>query len=315
MNPSMPGKKLVSANPHIRAAASIETIMYDVIIALLPACVAGFFFFGLRALVTVVLSVSSCLAAEWLFQRIAKRPCTIRDGSAVVTGLLLAMGLPYTVPFWLPVVGGFFAIIVVKQLFGGLGHNFMNPALAARAFLLASYPVQMTTWSLDAVSSATPLAQMKAGELAPTGTDYLHALLGFQGGSLGEVCAIAVIVGGVYLIARGVISWRIPVSFLATFFLLATMVKRTGLDTVYPLYELLSGGLLLGAFFMATDYVSSPIHPKGRLIMGVGCGVLSILIRFYGSYPEGVCYSILIMNLVVPYIDKFTAPRVYGGGR
>ncbi len=311
----MPNKILVSANPHIRSKATIESIMYDVVIALMPTCIAAVYFFGIRALITIVLSVAACIAAEGIFEKIAKKPFTIRDGSAVVTGLLLAMNLPYTVPFWLPVVGGFFAIIVVKMLFGGLGHNFMNPALAARAFLLISYPVQMTTWSLDAASGATPLGRMKEGGFLPTSADYVNALFGLQGGSLGEVCAIAIILGGIYLIVRGVISWRIPVSFLTVFFLLATFLKRTGFDASYPLYELLTGGLLLGAFFMATDYTSAPIHPKGQFLMGIGCGVLAILIRFYGGYPEGVCYSILIMNLVVPYIDKITVPRVYGGGK
>ena len=311
----MTNKRIVSANPHLRSEATIEKIMYDVIIALLPACIAGIYFFGMRALITIILSVAACVSAEWLFEKIAKKPITIRDGSAVVTGLLLAMNLPYTVPFWLPIVGGFFAIIVVKMLFGGLGHNFMNPALAARAFLLMSYPVEMTTWSLDATTGATPLGRMKEGDFIPTSTDYINALFGFQGGSLGEVCAIAIIIGGIYLIVRGVISWRTPVSFIVVFFLLATLLKRAGFDDSYPLYELLTGGLLLGAFFMATDYASAPIHPKGQFLMGIGCGVIAILIRFYGGFPEGVCYSILIMNLVVPYIDKITVPRVYGGGK
>ncbi len=309
----MPNKKLVSANPHIRSDVTIEKIMYHVIIALLPACIAGIFFFGINALTTVILSVSACVLAEGLFEKIAKKPITLRDGSAIVTGLLLAMNLPYTVPFWLPIVGGFFAIIIVKQLFGGLGHNFMNPALAARAFLLTSYPIQMTTWSFDAVSGATPLGRMKEESFIPTSTDYVNALLGLKGGSLGEVCAIAIILGGIYLIVRRVISWRIPVSFLATFFMLAAILKRPGFVTSYPLYELLTGGLLLGAFFMATDYASSPIHPKGQFIMGIGCGMFAILIRFFSGFPEGVCYSILIMNLVVPYIDRITTPRVYGG--
>ncbi|SET98030.1 RnfABCDGE type electron transport complex subunit D [Lacrimispora sphenoides] len=311
----MSKKILVSANPHIRSEATIEKIMYDVVIALLPACIAGVYFFGIRALITIVLSVTACVSAEWLFEKIAKKPITIRDGSAVVTGLLLAMNLPYTVPFWLPVVGGFFAIIIVKMLFGGLGHNFMNPALAARAFLLTSYPVQMTTWSIDATSGATPLGRMEEGGFIPASIDYFNALFGFNGGSLGEVCTIAIILGGIYLIVRGVISWRTPVSFIAAFFLLASIIKRPGFDASYPLYELLTGGLMLGAFFMATDYASAPIHPKGQFIMGIGCGVLAILIRFYGGYPEGVCYSILIMNLVVPYIDKITVPHVYGGGK
>ncbi len=306
----------VTSNPHIRSnKSSVERIMRDVIIALLPACVLGVYFFGVRALITLLATVASCLLAEWLYEKIAKKPITIRDGSAVITGLLLAMNLPPTVPIWLPVVGSFFAIIVAKQLFGGLGHNFINPALAARAFLLASYPTLMTKWSFDAATGATPLGKMKESGFVPATQDYINALIGLKGGCIGEVCAIAIILGGLYLIIRQVISWRIPVAYLGTFLILTALLKRTGYDATYPVYELLTGGLLLGAFFMATDYSSSPVTPLGQLIMGFGCAVLTVIIRFKGGYPEGVSYSILIMNLVVPYIDRYTKPRVYGEGK
>lgn len=303
----------VTSNPHIRSnKSSIERIMRDVIIALLPACILGVYFFGFNALLTLIVCVASCLFAEWIYEKIAKKPITIKDGSAVITGLLLGMNLPPTVPIWLPVVGSFFAIIIAKQLFGGLGHNFINPALAARAFLLASYPTEMTKWSVDATTSATQLGLMKESGFIPQTQDYINALIGLKGGCIGEVCAIAIILGGLYLMIRQVISWRIPVAYLGTFLILTALLKRTGYDATYPVYELLTGGLLLGAFFMATDYSSSPVTPLGQLIFGIGCAVLTVVIRFKGGYPEGVSYSILIMNLVVPYLDRFMKPKVYG---
>ncbi|MDR3090964.1 MAG: RnfABCDGE type electron transport complex subunit D [Clostridiales bacterium] len=296
---------LVTGTPHVRDHADIEKIMGDVIIALLPACVMGAYTFGPRAAAAMLVSVASCVFFEYLFEKITKRPVTIRDLSAVVTGLLLAMNLPPTVPLWLPAVGGAFAIIVVKQLFGGLGQNFMNPALAARAFLLASYPALMTNWVIDGVSSATPLARLKAGGFTPQGVDYFNAAAGHIGGCIGETSAIALIIGGAYLLAKGVVSWRIPFAYLAVFALFSAFFGRpTG-------YELLTGGLLLGAFFMATDYSSSPVSPLGQLAMGAGCGALTALIRSFGGYPEGVSYSILLMNLAVPLLDKIK-PRVYG---
>lgn len=306
-------KYVVSSTPHIRSSEAIDKIMKDVTLALLPATAFGVYFFGLRALIVVAISIASCILFEYLFQKVAKRDTTINDFSAVVTGLLLALNLPSSVPFWLPVIGAFIAIILVKQIFGGLGQNFMNPALAARAFLLASYPTAMTDWTVDSVSTATPLELVKTGELIPQTTDYMNALIGTIGGCIGETSALAILLGGIYLLYRKVISWRIPVTFISTTVVLSFVFGREGIFTgAFPLYEVLLGGVLLGAFFMATDYSSSPITPKGQLWMGIGCGILTVLIRVYGGYPEGVSYSILIMNLCVPLIDRFTKPTVFG---
>lgn len=302
---------VVSATPHVRSKDSIQGIMRDVIIALLPATVMGIVYFGIKALALIAISVASAVFFEYLYQKITKQRVTIDDLSAVVTGLLLALNMPSEAPFWMPVVGSAFAIIIAKQLFGGLGQNFINPALAARAFLLASYPTAMTTWTLDGVTTATPLALLKSGDLvAPTTNDYMAALTGHIGGCIGETCAIALIIGGLYLLYRRVISWRIPVVYIATVVVLTGLIGRNGVRV--PLYEILVGGLLLGAFFMATDYASSPVTAKGQIIMGLGCGLLTTLIRIYGGYPEGVSYSILIMNLCVPLIDRFTKGRIFG---
>lgn len=302
---------MVSSTPHVRSRDTIERIMLDVVIALMPACIAGIYFFGIKALLLMLVSVVSCVLFEFIFQKITKKPVTVRDLSAVVTGLLLAMNLPASAPVWLPVVGGFVAIIIVKQLFGGLGQNFINPALLARAFLLTSYPVAMTKWTVDSVSTATPLALLKQS-IMPNSSDYINALLGNIGGCIGETCSIALIIGGIYLLVKKVISWRIPATYLITVFILSWVLGRNGLFTGVPVYELITGGLLLGAIFMATDYATSPITPVGQLIMGLGCGALTVIIRVYGGYPEGVSYSILLMNLVVPLIDKYTKPRVFG---
>ncbi len=302
---------VVSATPHVRSKDSIQGIMRDVIIALLPATVMGIVYFGIKALALVAISVASAVFFEYLYQKLTKQRVTIDDLSAVVTGLLLALNMPAEAPFWMPIVGSAFAIIIAKQLFGGLGQNFINPALAARAFLLASYPTAMTTWTLDGVTTATPLALLKSGDLvAPTANDYMAALTGHIGGCIGETCAIALIIGGLYLLYRRVISWRIPVVYIATVVILTGLIGRNGVRV--PLYEVLVGGLLLGAFFMATDYASSPVTAKGQIIMGLGCGLLTTLIRIYGGYPEGVSYSILIMNLCVPLIDRFTKGRIFG---
>lgn len=315
---------MVSSTPHIRSNETISSVMRDVVIALLPAAVMGVVFFGVRAAILMVISVVSAVAFEALYQKAAKKKVTVTDFSAVITGLLLAMNLPASAPFWIPVVGAFFAIVIVKQLFGGLGQNFMNPALGARAFLVASYPTAMTGAAFketsygvigiaDAVSQATPLTQIKAGAVGLTQTDYINAFIGNTGGVIGETCAIALILGGIYLIIRKVISWRIPVTYILTVFLLTWVFKLCGLaPTREPMYELLAGGLMLGAFFMATDYASSPMTPVGQLIMGIGCGVLTVLIRVFGGYPEGVSYSILLMNLCVPLIDRYTRPTIFG---
>ncbi|MDR1689089.1 MAG: RnfABCDGE type electron transport complex subunit D [Clostridiales bacterium] len=302
----------VTSTPHIRSKDTIEKIMLDVIIALMPACIAGAYFFGIKAISILLLSVASCVGFELLFQKAVKKPQTVTDLSAVVTGLLLAMNLPVSSPLWMPIVGAFVAIILVKQLFGGLGQNFINPALLARAFLLTSYLPEMTEWTVDGVATVTPLENLKNGVL-PVTQDYINALLGTNlGGCIGEVSAVALLLGGIYLILKRVISWRIPVMYLLTVFLLSFVLRRGSGIAPVPFYELITGGLLLGAIFMATDYSTSPITPNGKIIMGIGCGILTVLIRFYGGYPEGVSFAILLMNLAVPLIDRFCKPRVYG---
>lgn len=309
-------KYMVSGTPHIRSCDNISDIMLDVIIALSPAMVMAAYYFRFQAIYLMLISVCSSVVFEMIYQKSTKKPITINDFSAVVTGLLLSFNLPASAPLWLPVVGSFFAIVIVKQLFGGLGQNFMNPALASRAFLLASYPAALTNWSIspvaaaDGVSSATPLTMIKDGvSFSPEMSDIINALIGYKGGCIGETCAIALIIGGLYLIARQVISWKIPLFYIGTVAILSFAFGRQGA----PLYDILTGGLLLGAFFMATDYSSSPVTPNGRIIFAVGCGVLTIVIRtFSKSYPEGVSYSILIMNLAVPLIERFTQPKVFG---
>ncbi len=315
-------KYLVTSTPHIRSGDSIEKIMGHVVIALLPAVLAGFYFFGFRAAAVVALSVLSSVFFEWGFQKLVKKEITAKDNSAIVTGLLLGLNLPASSPFWMPVVGSLVAIVIVKQLFGGLGQNFMNPALAARAFLLASYPTQMTAWTtpvnnplnfgIDMVSTATPLGLLKEGAFTPATADFINAFIGNIGGCIGETSAIALIIGGLYLLYKKVITWHIPVSFIGSFFILSFIFGRNGLFTGNPLYEIIVGGLMLGAFFMATDYSSSPVAAKGRIIYGIGCGLMTALIRCYGGYPEGVSYSILLMNLTVPLIDKYIRPAVFG---
>lgn len=316
----METKKLsVSSTPHIRSKQTVESVMLDVIIALTPALLCGLYYFGLRAFIIIALSVGSCVLGEFLFNKVTKSTQTIGDLSAIITGLLLSFSLPVATPYYIPVIGGLFAIVVVKMIFGGLGQNFANPALAARAFLLASYPVAMTTWtapvnnlfSMDAVTTATPIALINEGDVAYalTNTDFMNALFGNVGGSIGETSALAVIIGGVYLLARHVISWRIPVTFIGSFFVMA-LINRGAFDMA--LYEVLLGSVLLGAFFMATDYTTSPMSAKGQLIFGLGCGILTYTIRTWGAFPEGVTYAILLMNLTVPLLDRYMKPRVFG---
>ena len=304
---------VVSGTPHVRSKESIQSIMRDVIIALVPATAAGIYYFGLRALILIVAAIISAVFFEWLYEKITKKPVTINDLSAVVTGLLLAMNLPASAPVWVAIVGSAFAIIFAKQLFGGLGQNFINPALAGRAFLLASYPPEMTPWvvpnglAADAATYATPLAQLKNGTLdASLG----QLVLGQVGGTIGETCAIALIIGGIYLLYKHVISWKIPVIYIATVFILFAVIGRHGMRM--PLQEIFAGGVMLGGIFMATDYASSPVTPKGQVIFAVGAGLLTYLIRTFGGYPEGVSYSILIMNCCVPLIERFTEPTIFG---
>ena len=303
--------------------------MLDVIIALMPALLWGVYVFGPRALVVVLISVASSVLFEYLVRLILHRPCTVGDLSAVVTGLLLGLNLPSAVSYWIPVVGAFFAIVVVKQLYGGIGKNFLNPALAGRAFLLASYALFMTTWVVpssltsvigaDATTMATPLSYMKAGEALPQYFTYKSMFLGTMPGCLGEVSALALLIGGVYLLCRKVITWHIPVSFIGTVALLTLIFgsKNGGGYThvEWMLDNLLSGGLLLGAFFMATDYSTSPVTAPGRIIYGVGCGALTVLIRVFGGFPEGVSFAILIMNCCAWMFDKHTQRRQFGVSR
>lgn len=305
---------VVSSSPHIRSEASVNRIMLDVIIALIPACIVSVYLFGAGALQTLVLGIGAAVITEWALQKLMKKPVTVDDLSAAVTGLLLALCIPPTVPWWIPIVGSFIAIAIAKFPFGGLGYNIFNPAHIGRAFLLASWPVIMTTWkwpirefpgvaNLDAVTSATPLAMMKLSE---TATPYINLFLGNIAGSAGETSAAALLLGAVYLLYRRVISWQIPAAYLTTVIIGAIAFRQD------PIFHLLAGGLILGAFFMATDYTTSPVTPRGQLIFGFGCGLLTILIRLYGGYPEGVCYSILIMNAITPLIDRYTQPRIYG---
>jgi len=308
----------VSSPPHIYGTDTIETRMRDVLIALLPAFIMGVYHYGIQAFYTTSIAVISVLAAEYLFQRISGKTVTINDFSAAITGVLVAFNLPPDVPFWLPVVGSLFAIVVVKQLFGGLGSNFVNPALAARAFLLASFPVHMTHWTFapDAVSGATYLARIKGfPDFSPHVSDYMALLFGKVGGCIGETSAVALIIGGLYLLFRKVINWRIPVFYIGTFAVLGLIFGRVHFFSANILFEVLNGGLLLGALFMATDYATSPITFRGKIVMGIGCGFLTFIIRFYGGYPEGVSYAIIIMNMFVPLIDKYMRPRVYGKGK
>ncbi|WKY43033.1 RnfABCDGE type electron transport complex subunit D [Eubacteriaceae bacterium ES2] len=301
----------VSSSPHIRANHSTASIMQNVIIALLPALAVAGYVFGVWALALVAICVISCVVTEAIIQKLLKKPVTINDWSAVVTGVLLGFNLPIGAPWWIAVIGSVFAIAIVKQCFGGLGQNFMNPALAARAFLLASWPTRMTSTAYipvsDTVTTATPLALLKSGELAsmPTTLDLFTGLNGVYG-CIGEISALALILGGVYLIIRGIISWRIPVVYIGT---VAIFALLAGQD---PLVHIFSGGLMLGAFFMATDYASSPVTAKGQIIYAIGCGLITMIIRLIGGYPEGVSYSILLMNLTAPLIERFTKDKVYG---
>ena len=312
----------VSNSPHIRSEDNTRQIMLDVIIALIPALALGVFVFGARALVVTAVSVIGSVFFEWLYNKLLKKPCTIGNCSAIVTGMLLAYTLPVTAPLWMVLVGDLFAIVIVKALFGGIGKNFMNPALGGRAFLMASYPVFMTTWAkvrtslplfgtpADVVTGATPLSFMKEGNLPDV--SLADAALGMVGGCLGEVSALALLAGGVWLVYRRVISLRIPVCFIGTVAVLTLIFPKGGSGFEWMAYQLLSGGLMLGAIFMATDYASSPVTPKGQIIYGIGCGVLTVLIRYFGSYPEGVSYAILIMNCCVFLIEKISQPVKFG---
>ena len=308
---------IVSGTPHVRSKESIQSIMRDVVIALIPASVMGIYYFGIKALMLIIVSIVSSVVFEWGYEKILKKPVTISDFSAILTGLLLALNLPATASWWVPVVGSFIAIVIAKQFYGGLGQNFINPALIGRAFLVAAYPTQTTGAAfatgrmvVDAATYATPLAELKAGTAIVNADAIKNALIGNVGGTIGETCAIALIIGGIYLLVKHVISWRIPVVYIVVVFILTSLMRGNGF--LGGVYEIFCGGLMLGAIFMATDYVTSPISAKGQVIFAIGCGVLTSLIRVYGGYPEGVSYSILIMNLAVPLIDRVTRPRIFG---
>jgi electron transport complex protein RnfD len=315
---SMTNPLILSSSPHFHSRYTTDKAMRDVCLALVPAILAAVYFFGMRALLLIVVSGAAAVAAEYGCRRIMNRNNTLNDGSAALTGILLALCLPPTIPIWMAAFGAVCAIVIGKQVFGGLGQNIFNPAHIGRAILVASFPVQMTNWTaprglaVDAVTMATPLALMKNGtfEQLPS---LSQMAIGQVAGSLGETSAIALILGGLYLIYKKHVDWRIPISYIGTVFVLtAVFGMAKGYDLSYAIMQVLSGGLLIGAFFMATDWVTSPITKKGRLIFGLGLGVLTCLIRFFGGLAEGVCYSILIMNILAPMIDRYTRGRVFG---
>lgn len=312
-----------ASSPHIKSAVSTGRIMADVLIALLPALAVGIWVLGLRALLIALISVAASLLFEGLFQLVVHRPVTLTDGSAAVTGLLLAMTLPASVPCWVAVLGAFFAIVVVKGLFGGLGQNVLNPALAGRAFLLLLFPASVVRYpalgqklrvfgsAVDAVSTATPLHEMRIPALPDA--SLWDMFLGRIPGSIGEISALALLLGGAYLLARRVISLRIPAAYLGTVALLTLLFPKAQNAAVWMLYHLLGGGLMLAAFFMATDYTTSPVTPWGQVLYGIGCGVITVLLRSFGLFPEGVTYAVLLMNGLVCLLDRVAAPRRFGG--
>ena len=303
-------KLKIEPSPHIKSAVSTQKIMLCVILALVPALVASIWIFGIRALLMTVICCTACVLFEWVFEKITKRKNTISDLSAIVTGMLLAFNLPVTLPFYMAVIGCFVAIVIVKQFFGGLGQNFANPAITARIVLMLSFTSYMTSW-------AEPFYYQKGGEIITTSTplvsesapDLLSLLLGTTGGCIGETCAIALIIGGIFLVVTKIVSPATPLCFIGTVFVITLIT--TG-DITEATAAILSGGLLLGAIFMATDYVTTPITTPGRIIFGVGCGLITLLIRNFGTMPEGVSYSILLMNILSPLIDRFTVPKAFG---
>ena len=334
----MAKKLLVTSSPHYRSERTTSKVMLDVIIAMIPISAMSVVFFGWRALALTVVCVGACIAFESLYNLIAKKKNTVSDLSAVVTGMLLSFNLPVTAPYWLAVIGALFAIVVVKMLFGGLGKNFANPAIAARAFLF-SWPTLMTTFVkpfitpglpvlydpiftngadlpdyIDSITTATPLVSLKSGALPDISIADLF--IGNVGGCIGEVCIAAILLGGLYLLLRGVITWHIPVAYLGTVALVTYIFPLTGghFDWQFMTYELLSGGLMLAAFFMATDYVTAPVTARGKLLFGLGCGLLTVFLRYYSGYNEGASYAILLMNVLAVPIDKITKPRRFGIG-
>jgi len=342
----MEGKLVISPSPHLRDRMDLKGVMYAVVLAMIPACVGAVYFFGLRALFIIVFASAAAILTEFALQKATGRKVTVADGSALITGMLLAFNVPPGVPYWLPVAGSVFAIAIAKIPFGGLGYNPLNPALVGRAFLVASWPVYMTAaWvppargtlsGINAITEATPLGVYRISNLIladkaagpdqiASATSYLSELystaslknlfFGNVGGCVGETSALLLLVGAAYLMIRGIINWRIPGAYIGTVALLMWVLGGQTLFTGNVLFQVLSGGLILGAFFMATDMVTSPVTPRGQIIFGVGCGLLTSIIRLKGGYPEGVSYSILIMNITVPLIDRFTRPRKFGEER
>lgn len=307
----MDGKLIVSSSPHISSPVKTKNIMLDVIIALIPSLIASIYFFGPRAAVITIVSVATCVIAEYVCRKVMKREQTIGDLSAVVTGILLAFNLPSSVPVYVPIIGGLVAIVMVKQMFGGLGQNFVNPALLARIILMNSFPVLMTTWypaggfGVDTTATASPLANIATGQLDAL-PSYMDMFLGNIPGCLGETSALALLIGGIYLVARKVISPIIPVTYIGTVFVLSAILGQD------PVAQILCGGLFIGAIFMATDYVTSPLTNKGKFIYALCCGIITCLIRVFASLPEGVSYSIVLMNIIVPLIERATVPKPFG---
>ena len=318
-------KLIATSSPHIREKTNTTTIMRDVCIALLPALAIAVWNWGVRPLLLTAISVAACVGFEYLYRKVLKKSQTVGDLSAVVTGMLLAFVCPVYLPYWMIVVGAFFAIVVAKQLYGGIGKNFVNPALIGRAALLGCYASAMTTWAapmvkaplgstVDAATAATPMAIMKSGAFADLTAAYSigDMFIGRIGGSIGEVSAMMLLLGGAYLVVRKVINWHTPAAYILTVAVVTFIFPKGNDPLQWMLYNVLGGGLMLGAIFMATDYATSPVTKKGQLIFGLGCGLLTVMIRYFGSYPEGVCYSILVMNCTTWLIDKYVKPQRFG---
>ena len=298
----------VSSAPHVRAKDTTSRIMLYVIIAMLPTTLFGLFNFGFRALVLVAATVASCVASEWVYNKIAHKEQTVGDLSAVVTGMILALNLPVNLPVWEAIVGGVFAIIIVKMLFGGLGQNFMNPALGARCFLLIAFAKDMTNYVTDTYTGATPLAAMRAGEAVNT----MDMLIGTTAGTIGETSVIALVIGAIFMILMGVIDLRIPASYIVSFAAFTFLFGAQPFDVNFLTAQLCAGGLMFGAFFMATDYVTSPITPKGQILFGISCGLFTWIFRTFGANAEGVSFAIILSNILVPLIEKITIPNAFG---
>ncbi len=298
----------VSTSPHVRSSASTSSIMCDVLIAMAPAALFGIYQFGFRAFLIIVICVATAMLTEYIYEKAMKKPITIMDYSAAVTGLILALNMPAYIDLWIPALGSVFAILIVKQLYGGLGQNFMNPALAGRCFLLISFAGKMTQFFPDGVTGATPLAALKAGE----SVNLLDMFIGTIPGTIGETSVIALLIGAAYMLAKKVINWKIPFTYIATVAVFALIFGGHGFDMTYVAAQICGGGLIFGAFFMATDYVTSPITPNGQIIYGVCLGLLTGIFRIFGPSAEGVSYAIIFCNLLVPLIEKVTMPTPFG---